>query len=209
MNPHLQHERQQIKFNQNELTLHIFGTREKFDTFKKISEIAAKDPILKNDQNVFNLGREEQIAISIKKFNRYYELFDLNDSYVSFMQSMISNCPATLSLHQLMFIPSLKALGDENQIKKWVPLAESYKILGCYAQTEIGHGSDIQSLELEAVFDKTKDEFVLHSPTLSSIKFWPGDLGIMCNVALVNAILIIDGKKYGMQSFIVPIRDVN
>jgi len=25
-------------------------------------------------------------------------------------------------------------------------LAKSYKVIGCYSQTELGHGSDVQSL---------------------------------------------------------------
>ena len=29
---------------------------------------------------------------------------------------------------------------NEEQKKKWLPLAMNYKILGAYAQTELGHG---------------------------------------------------------------------
>lgn len=30
--------------------------------------------------------------------------------------------------------------GTEEQKAKWLPLAESYQIIGTYAQTELGHG---------------------------------------------------------------------
>lgn len=49
------------------------------------------------------------------------------------------------------------------------------KIVGCYAQTEMGHGSDVQSLETIATFDRATDSFILDSPTLTSTKMWPGN----------------------------------
>jgi acyl-CoA oxidase len=73
-----------------------------------------------------------------------------------------------------------------------MPLLQKHKILGCYAQTELGHGSDVARLETTAILDKSTDEFVIHSPTLSSTKFWPGDLGRSTTHAIVFARLIID-----------------
>ncbi|XP_042401157.1 peroxisomal acyl-coenzyme A oxidase 1-like [Zingiber officinale] len=58
---------------------------------------------------------------------------------------------------------------DEQQ-KKWLPLAYKMQIIGCYAQTELGHGSNVQGLETTATFDPKTDEFVTHSPTLTSSK---------------------------------------
>ncbi len=82
-------------------------------------------------------------------------------------------------------------------------------MIGCYAQTEMGHGSDIQSLETLAEFDQNADEFIMRSPTITSTKMWPGDLGIYGNHAMVFAQLLIKGKGYGVQAFLVPIRDMN
>ena len=45
-----------------------------------------------------------------------------------------------LGLHYVMFLPTLRSQGDAEQRKKWLPLAESFKALGTYAQTEMGHG---------------------------------------------------------------------
>lgn len=45
-----------------------------------------------------------------------------------------------LGLHFVMFLPTLRSQGDAEQRKKWLPLAESFKALGTYAQTEMGHG---------------------------------------------------------------------
>lgn len=45
-----------------------------------------------------------------------------------------------LGLHYTMFLPTLYAQCDAEQRRKWIPLAESFKVLGTYAQTEMGHG---------------------------------------------------------------------
>ncbi|KAG6487504.1 hypothetical protein ZIOFF_056090 [Zingiber officinale] len=52
--------------------------------------------------------------------------------------------------------------------KKWLPLAYKMQIIGYYARTELGHGSNVQGLETTATFDPKTDEFVIHSPTLTS-----------------------------------------
>jgi acyl-CoA oxidase len=81
-------------------------------------------------------------------------------------------------------------------------------MIGCYAQTEMGHGSDVQSLETTAIFHAPSDSFIINSPTLTSTKMWPGDLGIFSTHAMVFAQLNIGGKKCGVQAFLVPIRDM-
>ena len=67
----------------------------------------------------------------------------------------------------------------------------------------MGHGSDVAGLETTATFDKEKDEFVLHTPTVSSTKWWPGELGRTANYALVFAKVIIEDNAYGVAPFLV------
>lgn len=87
-----------------------------------------------------------------------------------------------------------------------MPMIDKCQILGCYAQTELAHGSNVAALETTATFDKSTDEFVLHTPSIRAYKFWPGSLGRCATHAAVMAQLIIDGNKYGVQAFMVPIR---
>lgn len=72
-----------------------------------------------------------------------------------------------------MFIPAIKGQGTEEQQHKWLPLAYKMAILGAYAQTEMGHGSNVQGLETTATLDTQADEFVLHTPTLTATKVSP------------------------------------
>ena len=69
-----------------------------------------------------------------------------------------------------MFVPAIQGQGTDEQQQKWLPLAYRMQTIGCYAQTELGHGSNVQGLETTATFDPKTDEFVIHSPTLTSSK---------------------------------------
>lgn len=80
--------------------------------------------------------------------------------------------------------------------------------MGCYAQTELGHGSNVAGLETTATLDKATDEFIIHSPTITATKFWPGDLGRFSTHAVVFARLIVEDNDYGVQPFMVQLRDL-
>ena len=112
------------------------------------------------------------------------------------------------SVSCIMTRPIIEILSSDAQRAKWLPLFDTGRLMGAYAQTELGHGSDVQSLETEAVYDEKTKEFVIHSPSVSSYKWWPGELGQLGNVAVVYAKTILKGKKIGVFPFIVPLRDL-
>jgi acyl-CoA oxidase len=112
-------------------------------------------------------------------------------------------------LHVVMFIPALKLLASPEQLSYWLPLSESCKIIGTYCQTELGHGSFVRGLETTATFDAQTDEFVIHSPTTSSTKYWPGGLGYSASHAIVMAHLIVGGTDHGVHPFIVQLRSLD
>ena len=98
---------------------------------------------------------------------------------------------------------SIYKLASAEQKVRWAPDIQNHKMLGCYAQTELGHGSNVAGLETTATFDKSKDEFIIHSPTITSTKFWPGDLGRQSSHAIVFARCLIEGKDFGVHPFLV------
>lgn len=93
-------------------------------------------------------------------------------------------------LHFFAFIPAIELLGSEEQVKKWIPLSRDFKIIGAYVQTELGHGSDVQGLQTTATYDVNTKEFIFNSPTIESIKFWPGSIGKTANHCVIYARLI-------------------
>jgi acyl-CoA oxidase len=58
-----------------------------------------------------------------------------------------------LSLHGLMYLTILKNLCDEEQEKMFLEPSLRGEIIGCYAQTELAHGSDVQNLLTTATYD--------------------------------------------------------
>jgi len=81
-------------------------------------------------------------------------------------------------------------------------------IIGTYAQTELGHGTFLRGMETTATFDKVKDEFILHSPTDTAIKWWPGGLGRTSTHCVLFARLFIEGQDFGPHGFIVQLRSL-
>ena len=110
-------------------------------------------------------------------------------------------------MHFYMFIITLNNLCTDKQKELFYEPSIQGKIRGCYAQTEMGHGSDIQSLMTTATYDEASESFIMNMPDTMAYKWWIGDLGAYANHAIVFAQLIIKGKKYGLHAFLVPIRD--
>lgn len=52
-----------------------------------------------------------------------------------------------------------------------VPPHPISKVIGCYAQTELGHGSNIRALETTATFIRETDEFDIHTPSITATKW--------------------------------------
>ena len=44
--------------------------------------------------------------------------------------------------------------GTGEQISWWLPRALNFKMVGSYAQTELGHGSNVRGLQTTAEYDK-------------------------------------------------------
>lgn len=108
-----------------------------------------------------------------------------------------------MTLHYSMFYQTVQVLGTEEQKKKWIPKIQQMQIIGAYAQTELGHGSDVSSLMTTATLDMKTDEFVLHTPSIKAAKFWPGVLGRFANHAIVFARVIVGNEDYGVQPIMV------
>ena len=113
-----------------------------------------------------------------------------------------------LGLTNFLFTPYLKLVGTEEQVKYWLPLAEEGKIIGSYAQTELGHGTFVAGIETTATFDKTTDEFVINTPQESATKYWPGAIGFTATHTILLARMIIDGKDYGIHPFMMQLRNM-
>ncbi|MEO5652063.1 MAG: acyl-CoA dehydrogenase [Marmoricola sp.] len=80
-------------------------------------------------------------------------------------------------------------------------------LLGCFAMTETGHGSNVQALGTVARYDAEAGEFVITTPDNRSRKDYIGNAAAHASMAVVFAQLEIGGASEGVHAFVVPIRD--
>lgn len=106
-----------------------------------------------------------------------------------------------------LFGGAIENLGTDRHHQAYVQRLIDLDLVGCFAMTETGHGSDVQSLETTATYDPATQEFVINSPTPSSRKDYIGGAAETARVAAVFAQLITEGQTHGVHCFVVPIRD--
>ncbi|KAL8820727.1 MAG: hypothetical protein Q9223_001115 [Gallowayella weberi] len=204
----LQQERNQSNLPVEKLSNFLF-TKEVLACQERILQILTSDNVFDKSQNYFD-GRVERFKSALARQKRLQQLSVKykwsRDEYQ--MASELISEPGPYGLHVSMFLVTLRDQGTPEQHKLFLEKAERYEYVGCYAQTELGHGSNVRGLETTATWNPNDKTFTIHSPHLTAAKWWIGSLGRTANHAVVMAQLIIDGKTYGPHPFVVQVRDL-
>lgn len=204
----LEQERKSSNVNVDQLANFLF-TKEAREKKRKILKLLQDDKVFDKSQNYFagRIDRFETALARAKALQKLAVKHGLDDDEKKIAELLISE-PGPYGLHEHMFLVTLRDQGSEEQREKFFKPAQAYKIIGCYAQTELGHGSNVRGLETTATWNSDDKTFTLHSPHLTASKWWIGSLGRTANHAVVMAQLVIDGKGYGPHPFVVQIRDL-
>lgn len=126
----------------------------------------------------------------------------------------------TLSYHDLSLVikfgvqfglwgMSIQSLGTEKHYSKYLRDIGTLQLPGCFAMTETNHGSNVKGLETTATYNHEDQTFTIHTPHERAQKEYIGNAAVHGQMATVFAKLIIGETDYGVNAFVVPLRDVN
>ncbi len=101
---------------------------------------------------------------------------------------------------------SIHSLGTEKHHKKYLNDIGTLKLPGCFAMTETNHGSNVKGIETTATYNHKNKSFTIHTPHQQARKEYIGNAAMHGRMATVFAKLIIEGKDYGVNAFVVPLR---
>ncbi|KAI8056255.1 acyl-CoA dehydrogenase/oxidase [Syncephalis plumigaleata] len=206
--PDLARERSLASFTSRQLTHIINGGQEKTEHIESIRRLVERE-ILFDKASQYHLNHEQLYVRGLQIMERFKELqrkhkLSVHDIAIAYKE-LYEGMPTLLN--DDLFIKTIMEQASDEQKAVWLPLARNWGILGCYAQTEMAHGSNVRGIETTAAFIPDTDEIELNTPTLSSVKWWPGALGKTANVAVVMAQLILpDGSRAGVFPFMVQLR---
>src|SRR5438105_4044561 len=101
----------------------------------------------------------------------------------------------------------IRRLGSQKHHQKYLRQAMMMELPGCFAMTETGHGSDVQSIRTTATYDPARQEFVINTPDDAARKDYIGNAARDGRMAAVFAQLMTNGEGHGVHVLLVPIRD--
>ncbi|KAJ3105274.1 fatty-acyl coenzyme A oxidase [Phlyctochytrium planicorne] len=167
--------------------------------------IIERDPILSfKDGHHFDLTRKELREKTMAQVRRFAQIHsslkdeDLKRAFFLSACELSESLNMRLYVHEMLYRTSIELFGTEEQKNRLLPDVASYNVIGSFAMTELGHSSSLRDLETTATFDLERDEWVIHSPTLTSTKWWIG---------MVGQTATHTGRNIGLNWFVLPLRD--
>eukprot|EP01017_Pseudomicrothorax_dubius_P041281 TRINITY_DN6583_c0_g1_i3.p1 TRINITY_DN6583_c0_g1~~TRINITY_DN6583_c0_g1_i3.p1 ORF type:complete len:685 (+),score=152.52 TRINITY_DN6583_c0_g1_i3:51-2105(+) len=206
--------RNKSTINQNMLRDALFGGY--VSLRERLFKFIINDPELRH-WTLSDSNRKEQryqTSMAIKKIIRELNLslddykkdpafpIVLTDVLTAFDQGV----SVKLGVHLILYLKTLTNMGSARH-QLFVQSALNFEDLGCFALTELGHGSNVRGIQTTATYDRKSREFIINTPNDEAMKFWIGGAAQTANMAAVWAQLYIDNKCYGVHAFVVPLRN--
>ncbi|KAI8636766.1 acyl-CoA dehydrogenase/oxidase C-terminal [Parasitella parasitica] len=206
-------ERAKAAFHIRELTYLLDGGEKSTLLKERFMQDFERDPLFKMD-DIHDISKEQLRERTMEKFrclvhhlsNESLDIFRKRMEIVSLIDPGFWT---RFGVHYGLFVGALQSNATSGQLGYWFEKGalSLSGMVGCFAMTELGHGSNVPGLETTATFDEAADQFIIHTPTLTATKWWIGGAAHSATHSAVFAQLIVKGKIYGTKCFIVPLRD--
>ncbi|KAK9475506.1 acyl-CoA oxidase-domain-containing protein [Dipodascopsis tothii] len=206
-------ERSKTDFPIRELTYFLDGGSKNTQQKEKIMLEIERDPIFQNT-DYYDLTKAQLRERTMEKITKLIHYITTEPEHISFQRMQLlglvdMGLVTRTGVHYALFFGSLRGQATPSQLAYWLSqgAAEMKGLIGCFAMTELAHGSNVAGLETTATFDERRDEFVIHTPHIGATKWWIGGAAHTATHTVCFARLLIKGKDHGVKTFVVPLRD--
>ncbi|KAL8138458.1 hypothetical protein V2J09_004459 [Rumex salicifolius] len=190
--------RQSNLFNPKKLGHRVFVAPDYNQSMEQQREVTMKRIEYLLERGVFKgwLLKERDAELRKLAFQEVFAVFDHSIS-------------VKIGVHFFLWGGAIQFFGTKRHHDKWLKATEDYEVKGCFAMTELGHGSNVRGIETITTYDSSTREFVINTPSESAQKYWIGGAANHATHTIVFSQLNINGKNQGVHAFICQIRDEN
>lgn len=207
-------ERAQSEFDVQELAKFWAGGDKKYKYLQEAYEVIKQDSelVVQPPRNFLELSRDDIREFTMGQIYRVIQILkdvkdkDFSAEIIRAVNIYSESFAMRFFIHCELFRNVISMLGNKEQQERYLDDIDNFRILGCFAMTELGHSSALRDIETTATFDPSTDQFILNSPTLTSTKWWIGMAAQTATHAVVIAQTLINNQSVGLNWFVVPLR---